>query len=81
MDSHKGGKKSILDRQHFDFIDQKMESNNELTALELRDMIKENIETKIGRRSVQRVRSKLILKFKKTLYCQLISEKICHLEW
>ena len=34
-DEHKGGKKHIQSIEHFDFIDEKMEANNELSAQEL----------------------------------------------
>ena len=80
-DRHKGG--IILGIEHFNFVDEKMEANNELSAQELQDLIKEQFGFDVSRRAIQRVRSKLGWIFKRLHYCQLISEKNCkkHLEF
>ena len=56
-DEHEGGKKPILSTEHFDFINEKMEANKELSAQELRDLINERFGLDVSRRTVQRVRS------------------------
>ena len=58
-DDHKGIKKPVLNIEHFDFVDKKMEANSELSAQELRDLINHRFGLDVSRRTVQRVRSKL----------------------
>ena len=54
--------------ERFDFTDEKMEANNKLSTQELQDLIREQFGS----------RSKLgSWVFKKTCYCQLISEQNC----
>ena len=55
---HKGGKKPILSTENFDFINEKMEANNDLRTQELRDLINERFGLDVSRRTVQRARSK-----------------------
>ena len=77
VDLHAGGRPPILRREHFDDIDAKIEENNELSALELRDILRKEFNIQVSRETVQRVRRRLGWSFQKTHYCQLISEKNC----
>ena len=40
-DEHKGGRKPVLSIEYFDFLDERMEANNELSVQELQYLIKE----------------------------------------
>lgn len=75
QDLPRAGRNPILKLDHCDFIDTKMEVNNELSAIELRDLLRKEFDIQVSRRTVQRMRRKLGWKFQKTHYCQLISEK------
>ena len=44
IDPRESGKACILHREHFDFADIKMEESNELTAMELRAMLKTHFD-------------------------------------
>ena len=56
-------------------LNAKIEENNELSALELRDILRKEFNIQVSRETVQRVRRRLGWSFQKTHYCQLISEK------
>ncbi len=53
------GREAKLKPNHFNFIDRQMEENNELSSLELRDMLRAQFGVKVSRRAVQRVWRKL----------------------
>ena len=49
-----------ISREHFEFIDRKMEKNNELTAMEFSAMLKTYFDVEVSKSTVQRLGRKFI---------------------
>ena len=59
QDLPRAGRNPTLNLHHCNFIDTKMEENNELSAIELRDLLRKEFDIQVSRRTVQRMRRKL----------------------
>ena len=72
---HGGGHQAILQDVHLDFINNKLKENNELTARELQQMLREQFNLNASIPTVLRGRKKMGWIYGMTRYCQLITDK------
>ena len=59
QDLPRAGRNPTLNLHHCNFTDTKMEENNELSAIQLRDLLRKQFDIQVSRRTVQRMRRKL----------------------
>ena len=73
-DRPRKGRGAKLSIPHFNAIDEAMEANDELSALELSRIIQERFHIAVSAQTVRRVRRKLGWRWSGTKYCQLVKD-------